>query len=82
MQHLLILHQDARRRCHRRHRVHALTALSCQQAETIMTQRTRPVRMPDDARQRFEVRREAIYSIRYCVETHTSPPLLCVSATP
>ena len=42
----------------------------------VSVQRSRPTLMPDDARQPRQIRLETIHSLRYCVETHISPPLM------
>jgi hypothetical protein len=50
MQQRLVLGRDPGRRRHRRDRLDALTLARQQQAQAIITQRRRPIRMPDHLR--------------------------------
>jgi hypothetical protein len=73
MQELLMLHRNVGRRRHRR-RLNALATFSRQKSDAIISQRHRPIGMPDHARQFLDVNHKPIGSIRYRFETHLSPP--------
>jgi hypothetical protein len=71
-----MLHRNFGWRGGRSHRLYALAAIRRQKPQTVIVQRSRPTLMPDDARQPRQIRLETIHSLRYCVETHISPPLM------
>ena len=73
MQELLMLHRNAGRRRHRRHRLDALAAFRRQQSGAIIPQRQSPIRVPDHARQRLHISHKPICSIRRRRDIHPSP---------
>jgi hypothetical protein len=58
MQQRLVLGRDPGRRHYRRDRLDALAVARQQQAQAIITQRRRPIRMPDHLSERLDIGRE------------------------
>ena len=81
MQQLLILRRNPARCRNRRHRLHALAALRCHKAHTIVMQRSRSIRVSDHARQLLDILGKPRFTILRSFAGHVSLPWQDVNLT-
>src|SRR5712692_3865496 len=72
MQQLLMLRRDPGRRRYRRHRLYALATLRRQKPHAIISQRHRPIRVPDHARQTLDIPGKPRFTVLRNLATHIS----------
>src|SRR4051812_33738714 len=77
----LVLGRDLGRRRYRRDRLDALTLARQQQAQAIITQRRRPIRVPDHFGERLDIGREPFLPVLAHAPFPPSPPLSRVAQT-
>jgi hypothetical protein len=75
MQKRLVLRCRSLRRRHRRHRLHALAFARHHQAQAIVAQRSRSIRVPNDAHKPLDIGRKATFNA-LSSKIHPSPHVL------
>jgi hypothetical protein len=76
MQQRLMLRRRSPGRRDRRHRLYALALARHHQPRTIIAQRTRSIRVPDNANKPLDIARKPQFNVFRAVETHPNPPML------